>query len=519
MKKVFYGKNSDFKLSILKSKTLWFILIIKIAACCLFASDYLTDLFYPFIDFFANNDVNSTYSHFYSNGFSNSFPYPVLMLYITGCLKQLFSNDNLLSFVDILLIRVPVLIADFSILLILSRWLKFNPKGVLIFYWANPILFYISYLHGQLDVIPTSFFMISLYFLFKDKWIFSSISLAFSILCKTNFIIALPFIFLYYIKSNTLNFCKLLSSILIFTSIFFIIQIPVLSNFDYVNMVFNNAKQSQLIDLALVYSNTTNLSLYLVPGVLFLIFFYGLTFKSFDKNLFIIFVCFSFASITIFTSPSQGWYFWFIPLHVYFVTKQKYFNKLFFWLFVFSYFVYFLVIPESDFLSLNFFSDYKNSLYNLVPLNDDIKATIVSLCFTFLQINLIVNIIFILNNGIEEYKKNKLLYQPLLIGIGGDSGSGKTTFTKIFTNLFGEKESTIIRGDDMHRWERGDANWNEYTHLNPEANFIHKEMEFIKFLKKGISIKRRFLACDVAFLTYKIDQWYVDHEKFVRKKN
>ena len=268
MNRFFYGKNSDFKLSILKSKTLWIVLIIKLIACCLFASDYLTDLFYPFIDFFTNNDVNSTYSYFYNKGFSNSFPYPVLMLYITGCLKQLFSNDNILSFVDILLIRVPVLIADFSILLILSRWLKFNPKGVLIFYWANPILFYISYLHGQLDVIPTSFFMISLYFYLRIKWIYSSISIAFSILCKTNFIIALPFIFLYYIKSNTLNSFKLLSSILIFASIFFIIQIPVLSNIDYVNMVFNNAKQSQLIDLALVYNNTTNLSFILGTGSL-----------------------------------------------------------------------------------------------------------------------------------------------------------------------------------------------------------------------------------------------------------
>jgi uridine kinase len=43
----------------------------------------------------------------------------------------------------------------------------------------------------------------------------------------------------------------------------------------------------------------------------------------------------------------------------------------------------------------------------------------------------------------------------------------------------------------MHKWERGDQNWNEKTHLNPSANHIHREIEFIRFLKKGISIKRR----------------------------
>ena len=38
---------------------------------------------------------------------------------------------------------------------------------------------------------------------------------------------------------------------------------------------------------------------------------------------------------------------------------------------------------------------------------------------------------------------------------------------------------------------RGDQNWNDKTHLNPSANYIHREIEFIKYLKKGISIKRR----------------------------
>ena len=93
--------------------------------------------------------------------------------------------------------------------------------------------------------------------------------------------------------------------------------------------------------------------------------------------------------------------------------------------------------------------------------------------------------------GIESYKQNKLLYQPLLIGIGGDSGSGKTTFSKIIQNLYGPLQTTILRGDDMHKWERGDNNWNEKTHLNPSSNHIHREIEFLKFLKKGVSIKRR----------------------------
>lgn len=492
MNKYLYDRNKKFKFSILKSKFFWCVLTLKIIASCLFASDYLTDLFYPFISFFVNNDLNATYTFFNETGQTNSFPYPVLMLYLTSFFKVIFSNDDVLSFIDILIIRIPVLIADISILLVLSRWLKFNLKEVLIYYWLNPILIYINYLHGQLDVIPTAFLMISLYFLFKNKWFYSSLFIAFSILCKTNFIVAFPFLLIYYLKSNNFNYKHILYSILVFISIIFLFHVPVLFNFDYFNIVYNNSTQSELLNLALVYKNDINLSLYIAPGMLLLMIFYGLTFKSFNKNLFILFICFCFASITIFTSPGQGWYYWFIPFQVFFIIKQKQFNKLFYWLFIFGYFLYFSIIPDSDFLSINFFSPYNNSLYDLIPLTNELKNIFVSFAFTFLQITLLVNIIFILINGIEEYKKNKLLYQPLIIGIGGDSGSGKTTFTNSFSKLFGRHESTIIRGDDMHKWERGDNNWSEFTHLNPEANYIHKEIEFLKFLKKGVSINRRY---------------------------
>lgn len=486
-----YDRNNIFKLSVLKSNFFWYVLVFKLIAACLFASDYLTDLFYPFIDFFINNNLTSTYTYFYETGQTNSFPYPVLMLYLTSFFKIIFSNDSALSFVDILIIRIPVLIADVSILLVLSRWLKFHLKEVLIYYWFNPILIYINYFHGQLDVIPTAFLIVSLYFLFKNKWFYSSLFIAFSILCKTNFIIAFPFLLIYYLKSNNFNHKHILYSILVFISIIFIFNIPVLFNSNYYDIVYNNSTQSELLNLALVYNNSIKLSIYIAPGMLLLMFFYGLTFKSFNKNLFILFLCFCFASITIFTSPGQGWYYWFIPLQVFFIIKQKQFNKLFYWLFVFSYFFYFLIIPDSDFLNMYFYSSNSDSLYDLIPLNSDLKNIFVSFAFTFLQITLLVNIIFILINGVEEYKKNKLLYQPLIIGIGGNSGSGKTTFTNSFSKLFGRHESTTIRGDDMHKWERGDSNWNEFTHLNPEANYIHKEIEFLKFLKKGVSINRR----------------------------
>ena len=72
------------------------------------------------------------------------------------------------------------------------------------------------------------------------------------------------------------------------------------------------------------------------------------------------------------------------------------------------------------------------------------------------------------------------------IAISGDSGSGKTTISKIIKNIF--SDSFILECDRYHKWERGDNNWNNFTHLNPEANYITKMTTDVFNLKIGNSI-------------------------------
>lgn len=488
---ILYDRNNNFKLSIFNYRIFWIILFAKIVSGGLFASEYLTNLFYPFIDYFVNSNSLSTYNEFYETGRGNSFPYPVFMLYVVSFFKLFFSNNDVLSFVDLELIRIPILFADLIILIVLSRWLKGNQKTLLIFYWLNPILFYINYIHGQLDVIPTAFLIVGLYFLFKKNWVLNSIFIAFSILAKTNFIIVLPFLILYMLKAEDFTAKKILGSFSVLFILILSVQLSLVFESSYLNMVYNNKAQQKFLNLFISYDS--NLLFFITPSIILFLFFYGSSFKNFNKNLFILFLSFSFATITVLTPPSQGWYYWFIPFFIYFIIKDSsQTSKTYYWIFVASYFLYFLVIPESDFLKVCFFfPDTKTTFHSIMPISDNLKSLIVNISFTLLQSTLLINCIIILVKGIESYKQNKFLYKPLLIGVGGDSGSGKTTFSNMVKNLYGPSQTTIIKGDDMHKWERGDNNWRKKTHLDPSSNHIHKEIEFIKFLKKGITIKRR----------------------------
>lgn len=72
------------------------------------------------------------------------------------------------------------------------------------------------------------------------------------------------------------------------------------------------------------------------------------------------------------------------------------------------------------------------------------------------------------------------------IAITGDSGVGKTQLSVFIQKLF--NSSFILECDRYHKWERGNDNWNNITHLNPEANYITKMNEDVFDLKIGNNI-------------------------------
>jgi uridine kinase len=71
-----------------------------------------------------------------------------------------------------------------------------------------------------------------------------------------------------------------------------------------------------------------------------------------------------------------------------------------------------------------------------------------------------------------------------LIAIAGDSGSGKSSLSKYLSKLFGNDVITL-ETDRYHKWERGDTNYNTYSHLNPNANHLEKMYKDVYDLKIG----------------------------------
>jgi len=124
-----------------------------------------------------------------------------------------------------------------------------------------------------------------------------------------------------------------------------------------------------------------------------------------------------------------------------------------------------------------------------------------------------------LDVGLFHYiHENKISYTELpiqyklilrrcnIIAISGDSGSGKSTLMQYLMKRLQHQENGVkssdkeekkenenketlsLETDRYHKWERGNENYNTFTHLNPMANHIDKMCEDVYQLKMGNEI-------------------------------
>jgi phosphoribulokinase len=76
------------------------------------------------------------------------------------------------------------------------------------------------------------------------------------------------------------------------------------------------------------------------------------------------------------------------------------------------------------------------------------------------------------------------------LGVAGDSGSGKTTFTEGIRNIFGTDLVSTISLDDYHSLDRNNRRKQGLTALNPKANRIDQIEQDLIQLKQGVPVEK-----------------------------
>jgi len=469
-----YNNIKDTIFSDKKSKYNIFFLsiVLKCLLLILLTSQYNHELFFPFVQHFGFDNFNPWQYYLENNLNLNSFPYHSLMLYILTPFAYL-ANLLHLEF----LFKIPLLIADLLILYILFKILPNKKKSIYIFYFLNPILLYAIYIHAQLDIIPTSFLMLSVYFLVHKKYFISSFMFGLALATKLHVIIALPLVLFYLYKSqNTKNVIKYLSVSL---AVFLFLDLPFILSDGFIQMVLLNPKQSLLFDS---FYNIGEVKLLLPIAAILSVYFHFFNQNKVNDDLLFFYFGLLFTATIFFIYPGPAWYIWMLPfISIYFIqNKNEKKTLLLYYAFSIIYLVFFVFFYKSEYQDILF-------LYQAIDLKVN-NQKLINISFTFLEVMLLAIIYAFYKYGIKSnsiYKKQK----NLTIGIGGDSGVGKSTLVNNLENILGSK-MIQLEGDGEHKWERGDKNWSNFTHLDPKANHIHKQAEAIHSLRNNDEIYR-----------------------------
>lgn len=463
----------------------WFLLgmaIVKIGLMVLFTSDYQQNFFVPFVQNYLENMGTNPYDSFWNQKEFIAFPYPPLMLFIFSIGRSLSSLLGGGTFPE-LVFKLPLLAFDFLGLYFLLKLFPSRRRIVGLLYFASPIILYSTYMHGQLDIIPTALLVGSLYFLFqkqKNNLVTSSLLLAAALLTKFHILAILPAIFILLWKKHNIQ------NIFVYFSVLFVVAFGVLIPFSseiFWESVLWNKEQSLLTQ---VYFNFVSLEMYLPVMALGLIYLHEYMLVDTNRSLFLSFCGLLFGVFLVLIPPMPGWYVWIVPfITLYFVEVNFYRERsiVVFVLFNALYLLYFMTAHNTQVVDLYFcgvdlsFLKVNSSIY-------------VNVLFTLLSTTLVYIVYCMYRLGVANNNFYKRKGKPFTIAIAGDSGAGKSTLLEMVFRCFGRTNTLQIEGDGDHRWERNAPMWSRYTHLNPKANYLYRQAKDIDRLKHGESIRR-----------------------------
>jgi uridine kinase len=432
--------------------------ISRFAVLTIFTSSLQRDLFIPFLSN-PNLDLLDPWSSWVEmQGRLDAFPYGIVMfLFFLPAMLVSYILEPLPISIDFsLLVGFTILVMEYFTLNLVRVFDKVSPN---VWCWAvilSPLPLYISYVHGQIDIVPSLIMLLVAVFLMKNSWFKAGVGFGLVLAAKFSFALAIPFLILFIVskksrRQNGIAFAKgMLPGVAL-------LVLPLTFSEGYRLMVFETPEVLRTLDAQI---NVGVSALYLVP-IAFLIVFLGYWNSNQVSNLVLVsYIGAAFLVIAVTQTSSVGWFLWGYPLVLFAIQKASTRTLVLFGLWQTSVTAYFALKQEISLSQL-----FGEKVINFAA-NDEVLGVV----FTLNVVLAAVLIWKILDEAIKVGDVYSLSNKPLSVCIAGDSGVGKDTLANEIANLFAQQEVSLLLGDDYHLYERGETSWLSTTHLSFEAN-------------------------------------------------
>jgi uridine kinase len=445
--------------------------------------------FAPFVGRLSSSLTLDPWLAFISQGGDRlSFPYgPVMCLVfaipaaIFGAFSPLSDQIGLTSS----LIGTTILALEVLTLFFLVRISGSEKGSIAWFFWLSPLALYISYWHGQLDMVPV-FFMIATFFLIKrGRGLWAGVALGLGVAAKLSVALAVPF-FLIYLYRNTRQrafFAPFVLGVVLVAGLGagLVTLLP-----GYRAMVMGSSEIQKVFYFALPLGRDVNV--FVMPILYSLLLYSAWRIERMSFELFFVFVGMAFFTVLLFTPASTGWFLWILPFMAFIQSRAGGATAL-----VGAAFSLLFVLANVLFATGAFVRPFGIDL-TLAPLGAlsvEQRHFLHSLLVTGMWVTGALFCLQMFIHGIRRNDFFRLSRRPLAVGISGDSGVGKDTFTSAIAGLFGDDSVTVMFGDDYHRWDRSAPMWKMITHLDPRGNDLSRFAGDVLSLLDGRAVSSR----------------------------
>jgi uridine kinase len=438
---------------LLRARLFWLGLLARVVCLPFFGSYVSRALFIPFLD----NGLMHPGENPWALLPPHYFPYGsvlYVLLAVPRALAYAVVGDVALGTtpVSLALLKAPLLVLDAVLLALLVQIAPKRRDALVLYYWLNPILFFITYLHGQLDVAATAFCVAALFALMHRRTVVSAVLMAAATLCKAHVSIIAPFV-LYFMWQRTFARAALRQMAtwaLVWGSLSALGLWPHLDAgaLGYVTTASPEAFRIFGAQLDLDRSG----HIFYVGVAVLLVLLGRLCISTQVTELGLLFGSgLLFGMLLLITDSQPGWYFWPMPFVALLYANYVVPPVALFWTCCLAYLSYFGLLQMAP-------SSWPSLLHGNV-------FTLLQTCFGGLMFAMWYV-------AVRHEAPLDARARPVLVGIAGDSGTGKDCLSQVVSGLFEPRSTAVLEGDDYHKWERGNAKWTDYTHLDPKANYL-----------------------------------------------
>ncbi len=472
-----------------RDKFFLFGLIFKIVFIILFIPEIQTEWFLPFIVEAIESPSVSPWSAFVNSGGDPlAFPYGPIMFLVhlpltfLGWVVDVFTG---LSYFSGLGFRVSLLGADLLLLSLLLQQFEKHWRGLLLHYWLSPIVIFITYWHGQMDLVPIVIFIFSISMLRKSKLIASSLILAASVAAKHSMVIILPFIIIYlWFKRSAI--ADVYKFIIYFLLTLILIEGLFLFDAGFQHMVLENREINKIFWLSV--SMGEGLQIYILPLVYLLLVYFTWRLRRMNYDLLLATLGVAFGIVILLTPAPTGWFLWLSPMLALHYSRGNGGSVILGVLFSFVFVIYHFIYSSG---SQMIFLEDTVVLINILQFFENLQIR--SLLNTILVGIVSVIVLQIFRDGIRGSDYYHLGKKPLVIGISGGIGSGKNSFAKALVDLFGENKVLKLLGEDYSNWDKSSPMWKTITRYDPRSSRHFSMISDLRKILNGEWIKRRTL--------------------------